>query len=222
MPTEYLLALGLVVVAVITTAISAVSTQRALRSHTKLLKTQAQVINAAKRRIQAEIHKEASEDFERLVADVTARIKEDLRHTGESLSAYVRTEMQGALRNELEAFEQSSKEIGKVSSDALQHLQDAVNQEQAKVIDALSREQQAVLDDLRTQHQQLTGSIEKVVQEEIGRRLQRFESELTQITSAYINDALGSQLAMEDQMAYVLAEMDRQKAQIVEDVRNAA
>ena len=222
MATEYILAIILVVIATITTLVGYISTRRAINQHTKLLKSQAEVISHAKRRVQADMHRKASDKFEKAVEENSDYIKEDLRHTGEQLSAYVRTQMDGALHNELVAFRESSEKIGKVSSEALQQLQQAIATEQATILSACRSEHEDILASLKTQHQELADKINELVLQEKERRIQQFDGEMTRIVSAYVTQALTNQIDVDAQLGYILGELEQNKAAIVEDVRYVA
>ena len=222
MATEDLLAVALVIVAGATTLFGFFSTRKAINEHTKLLKSQAELINEAKRKVQSDMHRKASERFEKAVEENAEYLKKDIRHTGEVMNAYVRTEFDGALHNELATFRKSAEEIGKVSGDALHQLQGSIAQEQAEVLATFKQEQATILEDLKKQHHDLASKVDEMVSAEAQRRITQFESEMARIVSSYVNQALASRIDIDAQLAYVLDELEQNKQALVEDMKNVA
>jgi len=132
----------------------------------------------------------------------------------------VRTEFDGALHNEIKSFKESASEIGKVSGEALANLQESIAKEQAVVLAAFKEEQDAILNDLRGQHQELAEKVNQMVEEEVTRRITRFESEMTRIISTYARQAFTNSIDIDAQLTYILDELEQNKETIVGDLRN--
>lgn len=219
---EYLLAVVLVVGAVLITAAGYFAVRKLIVDHTELLQNQAQLLAEAKEEIKAELHQKASADFEKIVEQNAEFIKKDLRQTGESMNAYVRTQFDSALRHELRTFKDSSEDIGKVSKTELSKLQRAIADEQAAVVTSFKEEQKAILEDLKKQHGGLVEKIDTLVQEEASRRIEQLEGEMARIVTAYVHQALADRMDVDAQMPYILDELEKNKQAIIEDIRHAA
>lgn len=219
---EYLLAVVLVVGAVLITAAGYFAVRKLIVDHTELLQNQAQLLAEAKEEIKAELHQKASADFEKIVEQNAEFIKKDLRQTGESMNAYVRTQFDSALRHELRTFKDSSEDIGKVSKTELSKLQRAIADEQAAVVTSFKEEQKAILEDLKKQHGGLVEKIDTLVQEEASRRIEQLEGEMARIVTAYVHQALADRMDVDAQVPYILDELEKNKQAIIEDIRHAA
>jgi len=218
--TEYLIAIVLIVIAAIICAVGFVVIYWVLSQNTKLIQKQSQIIGDAKRKVQADLHAKASTKFEEAVEENAEDLKKDLQSTGKALNAYVRTEFDGALHNEIKSFKESASEIGKVSGEALANLQESIAKEQAVVLAAFKEEQDAILNDLRGQHQELAEKVNQMVEEEVTRRITRFESEMTRIISTYARQAFTNSIDIDAQLTYILDELEQNKETIVGDLRN--
>ena len=222
MTTEYLLAVILIIVAAAVCAGGFVAIYWAMSQNTKLMKKQSTIINDAKHKVQADLHRKATDKFEKAVEENAEFIKKDIRSTGKALNAYVRTEFDGALSGELQSFRQSASEIGKVSSQALTDLQESIAKEQSNVLASFKKEQDLILDDLRSQHQALAEKVNQMVEEETKRRIERFESEMSRIVGTYARHAFANRIDIDVQLAYILEELEENKQAIVGDLRNVA
>lgn len=222
MTTEYLLAVILIIVAAIICAGGFVAIYWAMTQNNKFIKRQSAIIDEAKHRVQADLHKKATTKFEEAVEKNAEYLKQDIQTTGKALNAYVRTEFDGALHNELVSFKQSASEIGKVSSEALANLQESIAKEQSAVLASFKKEQDAILEDLRAQHQELAEKVNQLVEEEVKRRIARFESEMARIIGAYARQAFANRIDIDVQLAYILEELEQNKQAIVGDLRNVA
>lgn len=220
MATEYLVGVVLIVVAAAVCAGGFVAIYWAMMQNTKLIKKQSDIMSRAKQAVQSNLHREASDTFEKAVEENAQFLKKDIQTTGKQLNAYVRTEVNGALSNELHSFKRSAAEIGKVSSQALSDLQTSIAKEQATVLATFKQEQQAILDDLRGQHQALADKVNQMVEEETSRRIERFEGEMARIISTYARQAFANRIDIDVQLAYILDELEQNKQAIVGDLRN--
>jgi len=218
--TEYLLAVILIVVAAIVCAGGFIAIYWAMTQNSKLIKKQSEIIDDAKHRVQADLHKKATDKFEQTVEQNAQYLKKDIQTTSKALNAYVKTEFDGVLHNELTSFKESASEIGKVSSEALANLQESIAKEQSAVLATFKKEQDAILDDLRAKHQELADKVNQLVDEEVKRRIERFETEMSRIVSAYARQAFANRIDIDVQLAYILEELEQNKQAIVGDLRN--
>jgi len=205
---EYIFAVALFACAIILVLASSFATRKALKEHTNQLKSQTELINSAKRRVQADMHSKASDQFEKSIEENAGFIKKDLKKTGDQMSAYVRTEFDGALTNQLKHYEASAEDIAKVSQAALTNLQTAIASEQTRLTEVL-----------QLQHAQLATQLEELVAAEKARRIAHFEGDMASIVESYIKQTLVDQIDIDSQLEYIVNELERNKAAIAEDLR---
>jgi predicted PurR-regulated permease PerM len=220
--TEYLLAVILIVVAAAICAGGFVAVYWAMTQNSKLIKKQSAIMSDAKRKVQSDLHRKATDKFEKAVEENAEFLKKDIQTTSKELNTYVRTEFDGALSSELKSFRESASEIGKVSSQALADLQSSIAKEQSAVLASFKKEQDLILDDLRGQHQALAEKVNQMVEEETQRRITRFEGEMSRIVGNYARQAFANRIDIDVQLAYILEELEQNKQAIVGDLRNAA
>jgi transcriptional regulator of NAD metabolism len=64
--------------------------------------------------------------------------------------------------------------------------------------------------------------LQKEVSDEKNRLIKHFEESMADIINHYVLAAIGDQIDLTDQLEYILAELESNKAAIVEDIKNGA
>ncbi|HSX34473.1 MAG TPA: hypothetical protein VLF62_02405, partial [Candidatus Saccharimonadales bacterium] len=72
------------------------------------------------------------------------------------------------------------------------------------------------------ERQSLVAKLETEVQEEKDRRIQQFDQRMAQVVNHYVLAAIGNQIDLNDQLEYILAELESHKAAIIEDIHSGA
>jgi hypothetical protein len=72
---------------------------------------------------------------------------------------------------------------------------------------------------IEQQRQFLKQQLQTQFQAQKNRILTQFETEMASIINHYVLRAIGSQIDLEDQLDYILAEMEANKQAIIEDVK---
>lgn len=222
MTTENIIAFVLIAIAAIVVAGGFVAIYWAISQNTKIIKKQASVVNDARKKVSADLHRKASKSFEKALEEDSEAIRQDIRLTGESMTHFVRNELESALEHELKAFKDSAKAIGQVSGDALRNLQEVISAEQRSVVESLKEQQATVLSDLQVQHQELTTKIDSIVTRETERRIAVFESDMERIVSTYAKQAFVDAIDIDSQLEYIIAQLNDNKQAIIEDLRGVA
>ena len=138
--------------------------------------------------------------FEKILGENAMFLQQDLRLTTAQLNDYMKGEISRELK---EAFTNYQGAI----SDAKQLAVESI--EKTKV----------VIDEER---QSLVAQLAKEVEEEKERRITQFDQRMAQIVNHYVLEAIGNQIDLNDQLEYILSEMEANKKAIVEDIRNGA
>jgi len=68
----------------------------------------------------------------------------------------------------------------------------------------------------------LTAQLEKEVADEKLRRITRFDENMADVVNHYVLAAIGNQIDLNDQLEYILGELEANKKYILEDVKNGA
>jgi hypothetical protein len=64
--------------------------------------------------------------------------------------------------------------------------------------------------------------LQKEISAEKQRAIERFEKNMAAIINHYVLEAAGGQIKLEDQMEFILGELERNKQAIIEDLKSEA
>ena len=136
--------------------------------------------------------------FEKILGENAMFLQQDLRLTTSQLNDYMKGEI--------------SKEL----KEAFANYQGAISDAKALAVESIEKTKTAIDDERRA----LVAQLEQEVGEEKERRIKQFENRMSEIINHYVLAAIGNQIDLNDQLEYILAEMEANKQAIVEDVRN--
>lgn len=138
--------------------------------------------------------------FEKIIGENAMFLQQDLRLTTSQLNDYMKAEITGKLREEFDKYEQSIMDAKQMATESIQRTNAAI-EEQRKLLS------QQVQQEFKTEKQQL---------------IKRFEDNVTDIVNHYVLQAIGNQIDLEDQLEYILADLEANKAAILEDISHGA
>jgi hypothetical protein len=136
--------------------------------------------------------------FEKILGENAMFLQQDLRLTTAQLNDY----MKGEISRELKQ--------------AFTNYQGAITDAKQLAIESIEKTKTAIDEERKALVQQLEGE----VLEEKERRIKQFEERMSDIINHYVLAAIGNQIDLNDQLEYILAEMEAHKKAILEDVRN--
>ena len=134
--------------------------------------------------------------FEKIIGENAMFLQQDLRLTTSQLNEYMKSEITAKLQEEFAKYEES--------------ISDAKN----LALESITKTQQAIEEQRQMMSQQLT----QEVANEKARLIKRFEENMADIVNHYVLAAVGSQIDLNDQLEYILAEMDENKKNIIQDL----
>ena len=134
--------------------------------------------------------------FEKIIGENAMFLQQDLRLTTSQLNEYMKEEITKKLQEEFAKYEES--------------ISDAKN----LALESITKTQEAIEEQRQMMGQQLT----QEVAAEKARLLKRFEENMADIVNHYVLAAIGNQIDLNDQLEYVLAELNENKKDIVEDI----
>lgn len=138
--------------------------------------------------------------FEKIIGENAMFLQQDLRLTTSQLNEYMKSEITRKLQEEFAKYEQSI-------TDAKQLALESINKTQAAI-----EQQREVMG------QQLLQEIEAEKQ----RLVKRFEDNMADIVNHYVLLAIGDQIDLNDQLEFILSDLEANKAAIVQDLTNGA
>jgi len=138
--------------------------------------------------------------FEKIIGENAMFLQQDLRLTTSQLNEYMKTEITRKLQEEFNKYEQSIMDAKTLAIESIQKTNVAID-EQRKLLS------QQVQQEMYTEKQQL---------------MKRFEANMADIINHYVLAAIGNQIDLNDQLEYILGELDKNKQAIIEDITGGA
>lgn len=147
-----------------------------------------------------ELRNRARLHFEKIIGENAMFLQQDLRLTTSQLNEYMKGEITKTLTEEFSKYEQSIDDAKQLA------------------IDSIAKTQTAIEEERQILHQNL----EKEFEAERERLIRKFEENMAEIVNHYVLDAVGNEIDLNDQMEFILSELEANKAVIVEDIRSGA
>jgi len=138
--------------------------------------------------------------FEKILGENAMFLQQDLRLTTSQLNDYMK--------------DQISKDL----KDAFANYESAISDAKQLAVESIEKTK-ATIDE---QRQVLTAQLAKEVADEKASRIQRFEENMADIVNHYVLAAIGNQIDLNDQLEYILGELEANKKEIIQDVNNGA
>jgi len=138
--------------------------------------------------------------FEKIIGENAMFLQQDLRLTTSQLNEYMKTEITHKLQEEFNKYEQSIMDAKQLAIESIQKTNTAIDEQR-----------------------QIMG--EQVRQEIVAEKkqiLDRFERNMTDIVNHYVLAAIGNQIDLNDQLEYILADLEANKTAILEDIQSGA
>lgn len=138
--------------------------------------------------------------FEKIIGENAMFLQQDLRLTTSQLNEYMKTEITSKLTEEFDKYEQSIMDAKQLAIESIQKTNTAIDEQRQIMGDQLQQE-------MVTEKQQI---------------LARFEENMTDIVNHYVLAAIGNQIDLNDQLEYILSDLEANKKAIIEDIKSGA
>lgn len=138
--------------------------------------------------------------FEKIIGENAMFLQQDLRLTTSQLNEFMKTEITKKLEEEFAKYEQSIMDAKQLALDSIGKTQAAI-EEQRKAMS------QQLADELKAEKTRLT---------------KQFEENMAGIVNHYVLAAVGDQIDLNDQLEYILAQLEENKAAIIQDITEGA
>ena len=136
--------------------------------------------------------------FEKIIGENAMFLQQDLRQTTTQLNDYMRAEITRTLQEEFKKYEQSIVDAKQIALDSIE-----------KTVTTIDQQRQLMETQMQTQAQAQRNQI-----------IARFESQMAAIINHYVMQAIGNQIDLTDQLEFILAELENNKAAIIEDIKS--
>lgn len=138
--------------------------------------------------------------FEKIINENAMFLQQDLQLTTSELNQYMKQQITNKLQEEFSKYEQSI-------TDAKELAVQSINKTQAAI---------------EEQRQLLSKEVVEQLAKDKKRLLETFEQNMAQIINHYILEALGNQIDLNDQLDFILDNLEQNKKAISEDVVDGA
>lgn len=138
--------------------------------------------------------------FEKIIAENAMFLQQDLRLTTSELNEYMKNEITHTLQDEFAKYEQSITDAKQVALDSIAKTQDALEQ----------------------QRQLMAQQVQAELASEKARIVKHFEENMTDIVNHYVLAAIGDQIDLNDQLEFILADIQENKEAMIKDLTYGA
>jgi len=138
--------------------------------------------------------------FEKIIGENAMFLQQDLRQTTTQLNEYMRAEITRTLQVEFKKYEQSIVDAKQLALDSME-----------KTVTTIEQQRQLLETQMQTQAEAERNQI-----------IARFEEQLAGIVNHYVMQAIGNQIDLSDQLEFIIAELENNKAAILEDIKRGA
>lgn len=138
--------------------------------------------------------------FEKILGENAMFLQQDLRLTTSQLNDYMKGEITKELKEAFSNYQSAITDAKQLAVESIEKTKTAIDEER----------------------QSLVAQLETEVQEEKERRIQQFDQRMAQVVNHYVLAAIGNQIDLNDQLEYILAELEAHKTAIIEDIHSGA
>ena len=138
--------------------------------------------------------------FEKIIGENAMFLQQDLRLTTSQLNEFMKNEITRKLQEEFSKYEESITDAKQLAIDSINKTQEAIEQ----------------------QRQSMSEQLAKELADEKARMAKRFEENMADIVNHYVLAAVGDQIDLNDQLEFILANIEENKEAIINDISEGA
>jgi F0F1-type ATP synthase membrane subunit b/b' len=138
--------------------------------------------------------------FEKILGENAMFLQQDLRLTTSQLNDYMKDQISKDLKEAFSNYESAITDAKQLAVESIEKTKETIDE----------------------QRNQLTAQLEQEVADEKARRIKRFDENMADVINHYVLAAIGNQIDLNDQLEYILSELEANKQAILEDVVNGA
>lgn len=134
--------------------------------------------------------------FEKIIGENAMFLQQDLRLTISQINEHMKSEITKSLDEAFKKYEESIQDAKVLALESIEKTNVAVEQQRITLNEQLVKE----------------------VATEKERALGRFSENMADVVNHYVLAAIGSQISLDDQLDFILSELERNKPAIIEDI----
>jgi F0F1-type ATP synthase membrane subunit b/b' len=138
--------------------------------------------------------------FEKIISENAMFLQQDLRLTTSQLNEYMKEEITRNLKDEFAKYEQPINDAKQLAIESIQKTNTAIDE----------------------QREQLGQQVQAQMVAEKQQLVERFEQNMTDIVNHYVLAAIGNQIDLNDQLEYILADLEANREAIIQDIMHGA
>lgn len=138
--------------------------------------------------------------FEQIINENAMFLQQDLRLTASQVNDYMKQEIKKTLTEEFAKYEQSITDAKQLAIESINKTQQAIEEQRKLLTDQLKQQSD-------------TAKAQLIAQ---------FEENMADIINHYIMSAIGDQIDLNDQLEYIIGDLEANKKAIVEDINRGA
>jgi hypothetical protein len=147
-----------------------------------------------------ELRVQGREQFHKIISENAMFLQQDMRLTASQLNEFMKQEIVQSLQEQFGKYEKSIDDAKQIAVVSLEKTRQAI-------------EQQRLL---------LSSQLQDEMNKEKQRLIERFEQNMAEIINHYVLNAIADQISLEDQLEYIMADLEANKQVILEDIKNGA
>jgi len=137
--------------------------------------------------------------FEKIISDNAMFLQQDLRLTASQINEFMKQEITKTLQETFAKYEESIMDAKQVALDTIKKTQDSV-EEQRKL---------------------MSEQVKTEIEREKQRTIEQFDKNLADIINHYLIEAIGNQVSIDDQIDFILEELEKNKKHMLEDIKSS-
>lgn len=134
--------------------------------------------------------------FEKIIGENAMFLQQDLRLTTSQLNEYMKAEITKKLREEFAKYEESITDAKQLAIDSINKTQEAIEQ----------------------QREIMSQQLQQELANERSRLLKQFEENMADVVNHYVLAAIGNQIDLNDQLEFILSDLEANKEAIIRDI----
>ena len=138
--------------------------------------------------------------FEKIIGENAMFLQQDLQLTTSQLNEYMKKEITAKLQEEFSKYEESITDAKNMAIDSINKTQDAIEQ----------------------QRQLLSKQVQEQINKDKDRLITNFENNMAQVINHYVLEAIGNQIDLNDQLDFIISNLEANKKAIIEDIVDGA
>lgn len=138
--------------------------------------------------------------FEKIIGENAMFLQQDLRLTTSQLNEFMKAEITRKLQEEFAKYEESITDAKQLAVEAITKTQEAIEQ----------------------QRQMMGQQMQQEIANERQRMIKRFEENMADIVNHYVLAAIGDQIDLNDQLEFILSDLEANKDAMLRDITNGA